>query len=97
MHAVARCISALLTNRVSISGPPDLVPAHPGDTGCRLNRLVSYQRLIIFEVAIGEAPGRPLPVRKDIQVLSGVRDARLREAVAAGWRTWEDRIERGDR
>ena len=34
-----------------------------------------------------------LAIRKDIQVLRGIGDAGLRQAVTCGWRTGEDRIE----
>src|SRR5207244_10809871 len=81
MHAVAGCIGALLIDRVSISGPSDLIPAHTGDTRRRLNRLVSYQRLVILEVPVSEAPGRPLPIGQDVKEAASIGNPRIGQTV----------------
>src|SRR5437660_10527964 len=97
MHSVIGCKGTLLKNRVGAAGPPDLVPADAGDAGRRLDRLVGHQRFVRAKVAVGETESRPLPVREDVEILTRVRDSRLRQAVAARWRAREDRVEAGYR
>jgi hypothetical protein len=55
------------------------------------------ERLVRAGVAVREAPGRPLPVRQDVQELGWVHDPGLRETVARCRRAREDRVEACDR
>src|SRR5207249_3989870 len=86
MHSVIGRIGTLLKDRVSGAGPPDLIPADARYSGKGLHRLVGYQGLMVFEVAISEAPERPLPTQ-EIEILGGVCDTRLRKAIAAAGST----------
>src|SRR5438034_1296430 len=73
----------------------------------RAGVLVRYRRLKGLEVAIGEAPGRPLPIGQDVKEAASIRNPRLRQAVTGrrfdSWRlaaddaAREDGVERGDR
>ena len=91
MDAVARREGALLVERVRAQGvPPNLVPSHAGDAGRCLDRLVGHHCFVGLEVPVGQSKSRPLTIGQNIEVLVRIRDARLREAVAARWRARED-------
>src|SRR5882724_1791835 len=86
MHAVIRSIGALLEDGVLTVGPPDLVPAHARHAGESLDRLVGHQSFIGAEVAVGQTPGRALPVGQDVEEPAPIGDPGLGEAVSGARR-----------
>src|SRR6266542_4868140 len=81
VHTVVRRVGTLLVEAVGTPDAPDLVPAGAGDSGKGLDGLVGDQGLVPLEVPVGQPPRWPLPVRKDVEILSRVRYPGLRQAV----------------
>ena len=81
VDTVTRGIGSLLIDRIDAVRTPHLVPANACHTRRRLDRLVGYKRFIRAEVTIGETVGWALTVGENVQILSRVGDARLRQAV----------------